>query len=245
MPRWPGVSKLDARSWIRREFLLLVVVCLASAAVFVVAVLADEVMEGETHAFDTALLLALRTPGDPSNPIGPWWLQVMVRDITSLGGTTVVTLVTVLALGYLVLERKYATALLVLASIGGGAAVSTVLKTVVARPRPDLVSHLVDVQTLSFPSGHATLSAITYLTLGALLAREQRHARVRIYLMAVAIAMTLAIGCSRVYLGVHWPTDVLAGWCVGAAWAMLWWILARIVSRAKTGAGGERETVKD
>jgi len=104
--------------------------------------------------------------------------------------------------------------------------VSFVLKDIMDRPRPDLVSHLVDVQTSSFPSGHATLSAVVYLTIGALLAREQPSRGLRFYVMAVAILATMLIGCSRVYLGVHWPTDVLAGWAIGSAWAMLWWIAA-------------------
>jgi undecaprenyl-diphosphatase len=94
------------------------------------------------------------------------------------------------------------------------------------RPRPELVSHLVEVQTSSFPSGHATLSAVVYLTIGALLAREQKSRRTRLYVMTVAILMALLIGCSRVYLGVHWPTDVLAGWAIGSGWAMLCWIAA-------------------
>lgn len=101
-------------------------------------------------------------------------------------------------------------------------------------PRPDLVAHLVEVHTTSFPSGHAMNSAITYLALGALLARAEEARRVRIFFMVVAIALTLAIGISRVYLGVHWPSDVLAGWCIGASWAALCSLLARALQQHHT-----------
>jgi len=215
-----------AAAWARKEFLLLLVLLLASSGLLGFTILASEVSEGETHAFDEALLLALRTSGNTSDPIGPRWVEAVFRDVTSLGGPTVITLITGLTVGYLLLARRYGTAFLVLAAIGSGALVSFVLKDTMDRPRPDLVSHLVDVQTASFPSGHATLSAVVYLTIGALLAREQPSRGLRFYVMVVAILATVLIGCSRVYLGVHWPTDVLAGWAIGSAWAMLWWIAA-------------------
>jgi undecaprenyl-diphosphatase len=188
--------------------------------------LAGEVLDGDTHTFDEALLLALRNPVDPADPLGPAWLEHVMRDITSLGSFTVVTLVTLGAIGYLLIDGKRAAALFVLTAVAGGAVLSELLKHVFARPRPDLVAHLVDVQTLSFPSGHAMLSAVTFLTLGALLTRVQSRKRLKAYLLSVAILLTLLIGASRVYLGVHWPTDVLAGWCAGAAWAMGCWVLA-------------------
>jgi len=92
-------------------------------------------------------------------------------------------------------------------------------------PSPDFVAHAARVFTSSFPSGHATLSAITYLTMGALLARLHTSLRIRIYLISVAVFLILLIGMSRVYLSVHYPTDVLGGWCIGAAWAMGCWVL--------------------
>jgi undecaprenyl-diphosphatase len=188
--------------------------------------LADEVMEGDTHAFDRALLVALRTPGNPADPVGPAWLELAARDITSLGGYPVLILVTLAAIGFLLILGKRRAALLVLVSISGGMLLSSVLKELFGRPRPDLVPHAVEVYTTSFPSGHATLSAVTYLTLGALLARVQPRRRVKAYLLGLAVLLAVLIGASRVYLGVHWPTDVLAGWCVGAAWAMLCWTAA-------------------
>ncbi len=139
---------------------------LASGSAFVFIRLTSEVVEGETRAFDEAILRALRQPGNLSAPIGPGWLTHVVTDITSLGGTTVLTLVTIVTVGYLVLASRRATGIFVLLSVLGGWLLSTLLKIGVARPRPDIVPHLVDVHDLSFPSGHAMLSAVTYLTLG-------------------------------------------------------------------------------
>jgi len=188
--------------------------------------LAGEVAEGETRAFDRSVLLALRTPGDLAQPIGPHWLSEVARDITALGGNTVLTGVTLGVAFYLALAGRRAGALLVLCSVGGGAALSTALKLGFDRPRPDLVPHGVDVYLASFPSGHAMLSAVTYLTLGAILARVQPGWTLRLYVLALAALVSLLVGLSRVYLGVHWPTDVLGGWSAGAGWALLCWLVA-------------------
>lgn len=189
--------------------------------------LTGEVMEGETHAFDERILLSLRTPGDLSVPIGPFWLNHAVGDITALGGTTVLTLMTVLATIYLLLSRQRAIAAFMFLSIAGGWAVSSTLKIFVARARPEIVPHLVEVHDMSFPSGHAMLSAVTYLTIAALLSRAGPYRSSRIFLIFTGILMTVMIGLSRIYLGVHYPTDVLGGWCAGAAWAAACWIIAR------------------
>jgi undecaprenyl-diphosphatase len=205
---------------------LAALVVLAAAAVYAFVELVDEVLDGESRAFDEWILRALRSPGDTGDPIGPWWVETMFVDITALGGNTVVTLMTLAVLGYLVFDGKRAAALLVLVSVAGGVTLSSLLKLGFERPRPDLVAHLVDVHTLSFPSGHAMVSAVTYLTLGALLAQVQARRRLKIYVLAVAVVLTLLIGVSRVYLGVHWPTDVVAGWCAGTAWAIGCWVIA-------------------
>ena len=191
--------------------------------------LASEIWEGETLGFDGAIMLALRSTTDTSIPAGPAWLQATMLDITAIGGTSVLTLITIAVAGFLLVSRKAATAGFVLAAITGGAILSFALKAMFSRPRPDIVAHLVAVDTSSFPSGHAMNSAVVYLTLGTLLARTQKDHAVRIYLISLAIALTLAVGCSRVYLGVHWPSDVIAGWCVGAAWAMLCGAIARLL----------------
>jgi undecaprenyl-diphosphatase len=190
-----------------------------------------ETVEGEPGAFDRRALQALRNPADSSDAIGPGWIEFAFRDLTSLGGTTVLTLMTAAVVGFLLVDGKRGAAVLVFVSVSGGALLSTILKLAVARPRPGLVPHLVEVSSASFPSGHAMLSAVVYLTLGALLSRVEGPPRVKIYVLSVAIALTLSIGLSRVYLGVHWPTDVLAGWCAGAAWAVLCWRVALFLQR--------------
>ena len=207
--------------WSAAEFAVLAALAIAAAASLGFFILVDKVVGGKTHAFDEAVLRALRSPADTQDPIGPWWLEVMIRDLTALGSTTVLALITAAAVGYLLIDGKRATALFVVVSVLGGAVVSFLLKQLFARPRPELVAHLVDVHTLSFPSSHAMLSATTFLTLGALLAQVQTRPALKAYTLGVAVVLMLTVGASRVYLGVHWPTDVLAGWCAGAAWAMI------------------------
>lgn len=197
-----------------------------AALIFVFGKLAGAVLDGDTRSFDEFVLRVLRNPADLADPIGPAWLESVVRDITSLGSFSVLTIVTLSVVGYLLIDGKRAAAAFVLFAILGGAVLSELLKQIFARPRPELVAHLVDVHTASFPSGHAMSSAVTFLTLGALLSRVQSRRRLKIYLLSLAIFLTLLVGASRVYLGVHWPTDVLAGWCAGAAWAMGCWLLA-------------------
>lgn len=228
----------------RRELAWLLLLLLPAGGLLAFLEIAEEVGEGEIERFDAALLLALRTPGDPADPLGPRWVEIMFRDLTSLGSHAVLAVVAVVAVGFLLASGKRAAALLMAVSVGGGALLSAGLKSLYQRPRPDLVTHLAEVSSASFPSGHAMLSAVTYLTLGALLARVQPQQRLKAYIFSVALALTIVVGLSRVYLGVHWPTDVLAGWVVGAAWAILCWLLAtwlqrrgRIEGAAGAGAG--------
>ncbi len=188
--------------------------------------LTDEIFEGDTHTFDQSLLLALREPGDTANPIGPYWLEYAMADITALGGYAVLTLLVAGVFFYLLSAGKRGTALLLVGAVISGAVMVSLLKLGFDRPRPDLVSHLSHAQSSSFPSGHATVSAIAYLTLGVILARAHERRRVKILVMTYAVILTVLIGASRVYLGVHWPTDVLAGWALGAGWAALWWLIA-------------------
>lgn len=220
---------------LRAELALVVALGLLAGAATAFLLVASEVVEGETRAADRWILLALRDPLDPSDPLGPRWLEEMVRDVTALGGTTIVTMISLAVCGWLLLGRRLVPALVVGASVTGSIALSLVLKAGFARPRPELVSHATEVYTASFPSGHAMLSASAYLTLGALLAQVQPHPRLKVYILSVAVALTMLVGASRVYLGVHWPSDVLAGWCAGAAWAIACWLASlRIQRRAAT-----------
>lgn len=201
----------------------------ASSALWVFVEIAEEVVEGDARAIDTAILMAFRAPGDASDPLGPPWLDAFSRDITALGSPGVLGLLVAATCLFLLLARRRRTALFVLGATASGTLASVLLKLSFNRPRPDLVAHHAYVTSASFPSGHAMLSALVYLTLGALLARLVPTRRLKLYLMSVALVLSALIGLSRIHLGVHWPSDVLAGWAGGAAWALGWWAAAQTI----------------
>jgi undecaprenyl-diphosphatase len=199
--------------------LVALVLTLALLAGFVLVLV--NVLDGDLDGFDQWLVTLLRADDADGQPLGPSWLRVFFVEITHLGGTVALTVATAVVAGLLAFERRYRPALLVLVAVLGGTALSSALKLGLDRPRPDLVPHLVEVLSPSFPSGHAMLSTVVYLTLGLLLARfEFARPATRLYVVGCALGLVLLIGASRVYLGVHWPSDVLAGWCLGAAWAI-------------------------
>jgi undecaprenyl-diphosphatase len=187
--------------------------------------IAEEVVEGSTHAVDEKLVLLFRTAGDLSDPLGPPWLEEAVRDFTALGGVAVLTLITLAVIGFLLVARSPRAAIAVAAAVSGGMLISSLLKLSFDRPRPDLVPHGPIVYTSSFPSGHSMMAAAVYLTLGTMVARVLPDMRMRAYVISVSIAVSILVGLSRVYLGVHWPTDVLAGWVLGASWALICGVL--------------------
>jgi undecaprenyl-diphosphatase len=203
---------------------ILFAAALSLVSLFAFVKIAEEMGEGGTEAFDTAILLAFRDPSDLSSPLGPPWMATIMRDFTALGGVALLTTMTAIVVGFLFLTRKRHAAWMVVLSVIGGILISNLLKWLFSRPRPNLVPHGTEVFTQSFPSGHAMLSAVVYLTLGALLARTQADPRVKVYLLCSAGLLAFIVGISRIYLGVHWPTDVLAGWAVGAGWALLCWV---------------------
>jgi len=198
------------------------------------------VFDGDTRHFDERLLRSLRDAADPSHPIGPVWLEAAALDFTALGSGFVLGLVVLAIVGFLLLQGTYRTALFVLVATCGGGALNTLLKEVFQRPRPEIVPHLRDVFSLSFPSGHAMTSAAVYLTLGAMLMRITERRVAKIYCMVVAMLLTVLVGSTRVYLGVHYPTDVLGGWIAGMSWALLCWIVERALER-RTRLARERQ----
>ncbi|HEV7254431.1 MAG TPA: phosphatase PAP2 family protein [Mesorhizobium sp.] len=221
------------RRW-RVEFSVLLAALFAAGGAWGFVELMEFASAEQPHAFDERILLLFREAGDPGQALGPPWVEEAMRDITALGGVAVLVLLLLFSTLFLLLSGRPGAALFLLIAVGGGQWLSSTLKLFVDRPRPELVTHLAEVFTLSFPSGHAMMSAVTYLTLGSLIARVLPGRGLKLYVLFVAVTLTLLIGVSRVYLGVHWPSDVLAGWCAGAAWAVLCWLLARLLlSRRK------------
>lgn len=212
--------------WLRRNLELssLFFLALFVAFFWAFAELADEVIKGATHDLDRDILLLLRKAENDTEPLGPLWLQEMARDVTALGGVAILTIITLATAGFFMIRRDAGLMIYLLATVGGGIVASSVAKMVFDRPRPDLVPHGSIVSTASFPSGHSMMAAVTYLTLGALIAHFLNGGRLKIYVLSLAIMVTIMVGVSRVYLGVHWPTDVLAGWLAGSGWAIacLW-----------------------
>ena len=226
----PTLSRLAG--WVRsHEPIVLFSVLAVATAFWVFIKLASEVTEGDTAAFDEWVVRSMRQPDDPAIPIGPPFVQEMGRDATALGGVGVLTMFIVLVSAYLWIDRKYRVMWFLISSTVSGVMVSQTLKHLFARERPGIVPHLSIVHTSSFPSGHSMLAATVYLTLGFILATVLRRDILKFYVLAVAVLLAIIVGVSRVYLGVHYPTDVLAGWIAGLGWAVLCWLIARWLQR--------------
>jgi undecaprenyl-diphosphatase len=219
---WSRLTKLE-----RRELSWLLVGLGACILLFVFLSLAGEVMEGDTQSMDTKIVRALRKADDPSKPIGPPWTADVLEDLTALGGPTVTWLVMLSLTGYLLLETKYRTALVVFVTAASGDLVNYAIKGVFSRARPTVVPHLRDAFSTSFPSGHSMESAIVYLTLAAMLMRIVEGRVTKAYCLGLAVLITFLVGVSRVFLGVHYPTDVIGGWIIGLFWASLCWLAAQ------------------
>lgn len=230
------------RHWIKkvvlnlqsREPLVLVGLLLLVVGTWGFIALADEVSDGDTVDFDHWAIRQMRTANDSAIPIGPRWMAEVGRDITGLGGIAVLTLCIISTAGFLAICREYRTMAVLMASTSSGIIVSLLLKSVFSRPRPDVVSHLSDVYTSSFPSGHSMMSAVVYLTLAAILAPVLKHFWIRVYVLSCAVSLTGLIGLSRIYMGVHYPTDVLAGWTAGLVWAIACWLVARSLAKKRS-----------
>jgi undecaprenyl-diphosphatase len=210
---------------------MLLVSLLVAGGIWGFIELADDVFEGDIQHIDEWIMLSLRNPENLSDPLGPVWFETTMRDITAFGSVVFLTLLSLAVVGFLLLKKKKGMALFTMAAVSGGLLLSTILKYSFNRPRPDLVPHGTYVMTSSFPSGHSMLSAVVFLTLGGLIARYTKQKQLKVYVLTLSILATLLVGCSRVYLGVHWPTDVLAGWTAGASWALLCWVCAFLLQR--------------
>ncbi len=235
------MDESNPRRWLLRNTDLLMLAALAVVVMGTWAVieLTDAVLEGSTQQYDDRVLAALRAPTDWSKPIGPAWFVAMWMDISALGSSAVLTLVTLGCAGALLLARRYRMLVVLLIVVGGGTLLSLGMKEFFNRPRPPYAELMPYVVTASFPSGHSMLSAIVYMTLAVFLARASDQRSFKIYFIVVGAFVTLLVGVSRVYLGVHYPTDVLAGWSSGLTWAMLCWLIiyflqqSRVVERPK------------
>ena len=204
-------------------FLLLVFTSLITLFVFIE--ISEAVIEGETRTIDHEILMLMRENPNGSEPIGPERFQYAVRDITSLGSTTILTLVTLFTLFFLYLKREIRSAIYVLSASIGGAVLVQILKFAFSRERPQIITPLVSEITMSFPSGHSAMSAVIYLSLAVLLLRVEQSNKYRIFIISSALIITFLVGLSRIYLGVHYPTDVIAGWMIGLFWALFCWII--------------------
>jgi undecaprenyl-diphosphatase len=224
----------------RQELLILAGAVLILALIWVFAALAGKVMEGDTRQFDEWVLSALRQERDPGRLKGPWWLQAGAEDLTALGSPTVLGLTVLAVTGYLFLHGLYRNGLFIFLASVGGWVLNWLLKAAFARTRPEIVPHLREVMSSSFPSGHALTSAAVYLTLGALLMRIAEGRLAKYYCIAIAMFLTFLVGSSRVFLGVHYPTDVIAGWLIGMTWALVCWVVERTLER-RAGLKREKE----
>ncbi len=208
------------------DFLTYALLAIVAGSAWIFVELADELEDRELHAVDLELIHLLRSPDDPTDPRGPRWLEEWMRDITALGSTPVLTLLTLSVLIVLWMEKRRRAVAWLATAILGAVVVNPLFKELFARERPAILDPELLPSSFSFPSGHAFMSAAIYLTIGALATMVIEHRATRIVVVATAVVITLLVGFSRVYLAVHFPSDVLAGWTLGFAWAALCWVVA-------------------
>jgi undecaprenyl-diphosphatase len=225
----------------RKEIAVIAAIMVAAAGFLGFLGVTDEVTDGHTKMFDEGLMLLLRHPGDITRPIGPTWLRLAATDVTAFGSVTDLSIIVLVIAGLFLAQKRWRESWLLIGASASGLLLVDIIKVAVGRERPPVAMHAVEVGNASFPSGHAMLSAIIYFSLATLVAHFADRRRVRAYALSAGLVVTLVVGCSRVYLGVHWPTDVIAGWVLGAAWAMLWWLIAWVLEHRR-GARARRET---
>lgn len=218
------------------EIALLAVWVALAGAVWAFLAIGDEMSEGELTAFDRLVLEALRQPGNPHAAIGPHWLLESMRDITALGGFTVLTLVTVISVIALLAHRHRVHALVLAVFVPLAQLSTEFFKGYYERPRPAFAVFGDLPTSMSFPSGHSTIATATYFLLAVIVASLEPRPSTRVLSFAVAAFLSVMIGFSRAFLGVHWPSDVVAGWCLGSAWALLAAVVMRAVKARNAAA---------
>lgn len=186
---------------------------------------ADDQDEEDGKASDWRILKALRKNGNPGDPIGPPWLKESLVETSALGSITVLTGVTAVTAGGLLLAGKRRHAVITASVFTGALALSEGLKNLFKRSRPPPEYRAGEVVNESFPSGHALLSAASFLSLGILFAHRTKTTALRSFAILTGAATAAAVGFSRVFLGVHWANDVVGGWAAGSAWAATCWLL--------------------
>ncbi len=217
-------------SGIFREFGIIITCLVVIGGLWFFVEITDSVTDNETRSFDEYVLTSFREAGDLSEPVGPAWGEEVARDITSLGSKTLLILIVLSVSGFLFLKGHKRQGWLILGVSLMGLLLTLGLKSLFMRERPDVVVHLSSAATKSYPSGHTMMSAVIYLSLAAMLAYIQQSRRVKTFILSIGLLITFLVGVSRVYLGVHYPTDVLAGWAIGLAWAAFCWIIFRYIN---------------
>lgn len=227
------------REWVHSEIMILVMLLVVAGGAACFLRIADWVTDQEIQRFDEKVLRGLRSEADPAVPIGPRWVADVARNITALGSVPVLLLLVISVSGFLYLLGKHRAVVFLVVCVIGGVVLTVLLKEAFGRARPDMVPRLEAVSSASFPSGHSMMSAVVYLTLAVMLARIFASMRVRVYVICVAVTVSFLVGLSRMFLGVHYPSDVLAGWIVGFIWSISCWIAARILQRKGALEGEE------
>jgi len=226
-----------AMTFARRELGVVLALGIVAGGLAAFAELAEDLVEGENQSFDEAILAWTHPYANTHDALGPDWLMEAMMDFTSLGGLAVLVLFALIAVGFLLMQKKPWSALMLGVALGGGLLLSELMKAVFDRGRPPEIYQAVETINASFPSGHTLMSTVFYLTLGVMLERIFARRRLKIYVMGVAILIAGLVGISRVYLAAHWASDVLAGWALGAAWAMVCWLITYAAQRHRARRG--------
>jgi undecaprenyl-diphosphatase len=228
----------------RGEIAALAAFGILAGGLAVFADIAEDYDEDEARGFDMQVLTSLHPGPDLADPIGPAWLDRAAQDFSAFGSLAIICTIALVVIGFMVMQKRFAQAGMLVFALAGGLLLSETMKGIFERTRPPEIYHMAGALNASFPSGHALLSTVFYLTLGAMLARLLQRRRNKVYAISIALVIALLVGLTRIYLGVHWASDVLAGWSLGASWAMTCWLLEWWVEK-KTKLGRANETAAD